>query len=325
MIENLQITAGASYLPPTVVTNQQLSELMDTSDDWIQAHTGIKTRHYALNETTSQMATKVAKSLLQKAKLTAQEIDLIIVATISPDAHTPATAALVQANIQATNAFAYDISSACAGFVFALSTAEKFLRAPHYRKALVICAESNAKMLDFQDRTSAVFFGDGAAGVLVEKGSFVTDCFLAEKLATQGNDQVIHSGRVMPLTKLSATNYPKMSAFYQDGRAVYEFVTTTILQHMQHFLASQKQAIAKLDKIIVHQANLRLIEFLAQELKAPLDKFPINVTYAGNTSSVGIALGLVEVLEQMTKPSKVLLTGFGAGLAYGSILLQLNN
>lgn len=323
-MENLQITAGASYLPKTVVTNQQLSQIMDTSDEWIQAHTGIKTRHYALNETTSQMATTVGKMLLKKAKLTAKEIDLIIVATISPDAHTPATAALVQANLQATNAFAYDISSACAGFVFALSTAEKFLRAPHYRKALVICAESNAKMLDFQDRTSAVFFGDGAAGVVLEKGSFTRDCFLAEKLCTQGNGAVIHSGKVAPLTELAANNYPQMSAFYQDGRAVYEFVTTTVLKHMQQFLQAQQQSVDTIDKFIVHQANLRLIEFLAQQLKAPLEKFPINVTYAGNTSSVGIALGLVEVLQQNKGTQKVLLTGFGAGLAYGSILLQLN-
>ena len=156
----VKITASAGYLPEKVVTNDELSQLMDTSDEWIVSHTGIKKRHYAIAENTSNLATKVAQKLLQQAKLDATQIDLIIVSTITPDA----TAAIVQKNIQASNAFAYDLSAACAGFIFALATAEKFIRSGMYQRAMVISAETNSKMLDFTDRTSAVFFGDGAAG-----------------------------------------------------------------------------------------------------------------------------------------------------------------
>ncbi|WP_282709213.1 beta-ketoacyl-ACP synthase III [Ligilactobacillus sp. Marseille-Q7487] len=326
MAKIIKIKASAGYLPSRVVTNEELAELMPTSDEWIQKHTGIKTRHYALNEQTSQMASKVAQELLKQAKVNASEIDLIIVATISGDAITPATAALVQEQIQAQNAFAFDISAACAGFIFALSTAEKFLRGV-YHKALVICAESNSKMLDFTDRTSAVFFGDGAAGVLLEscQGDLKKDCFKAEMLCTKGNADVIHSGKIAPLSEVVATNYPQTTAFYQDGRSVYEFVTTQVSQHMKDFLAQNNLTAQQIDLFIVHQANLRLIEQLAKQLNVSLDKFVINVTHAGNTSSVGIPLALSQAWQAQKRPAKVMLTGFGAGLAYGSLLLDLSN
>ena len=154
MSKKIKLLATAGYLPATVVTNDDLSQIMETSDEWIVAHTGIKTRRYALGENTSDLATKVGKELLAKANLAATDIDLIIVATITPDALTPSTAAIVQANLKAQNAFAYDLSAACAGFIFALATAEKFLQAGTYRRALVIAAETNSKMMDFTDRTS---------------------------------------------------------------------------------------------------------------------------------------------------------------------------
>lgn len=319
----VKITASAGYLPEKVVTNDELSQLMDTSDEWIVSHTGIKKRHYAIAENTSDLATKVAQKLLQQAKLAATQIDLIIVSTITPDALTPATAAIVQKNIQASNAFAYDLSAACAGFIFALATAEKFIRSGMYQRAMVISAETNSKMLDFTDRTSAVFFGDGAAGVILEKSAGNT-AYLAEKIATQGNTEVIHSGRVAPLQKVAADNYPQLDAFYQDGRAVYNFVTNDVNAHIAEFLADNGVKPADLDLVITHQANLRLIENIAQHLALDLDKFAINVTEAGNTSSVGIPLALAQALEQGKRPKKVLLTGFGAGLAYGSILLDLS-
>ena len=225
----VKITASAGYLPEKVVTNDELSQLMDTSDEWIVSHTGIKQRHYAIAENTSDLATKVAQKLLKQAKLDATAIDLIIVSTITPDALTPATAAIVQKNIQASNAFAYDLSAACAGFIFALATAEKFIYSGMYQRAMVISAETNSKMMDFTDRTSAVFFGDGAAGVILEKSAGQT-AYLAEKLATQGNTEVIHSGRVEPLQKVAADNYPQLDAFYQDGRAVYNFVTNDVTE-----------------------------------------------------------------------------------------------
>lgn len=154
---SVKISASAGYLPKRIVTNDELASIMETSDEWIRSHTGIKTRHFAIGENTSDMAAKVAVSLMEKAEVSPEEIDLIIVSTISPDSITPSTAALVQGKTGCVNAFAYDISAACAGFVFALSTAEKFIRCGQYEKAIVISAETNSKMMDFKDRTSAVF------------------------------------------------------------------------------------------------------------------------------------------------------------------------
>lgn len=325
MAEGIKITASASYLPPNVVNNDELSQIMDTSDEWIQAHTGIKTRHYAINEDSSTMATKVAQKILKQAQIGPEEIDLIIVSTISPDAFTPSTAALVQKNIGAVNAFAYDLSAACAGFVFAYATVDKFLRSPQYHKALVISVEDNTKMLDFTDRTSAVFFGDGAAGVLVEKKENAISSLLAEKLCTAGNMEAVNSGRVKPISKVSADNYPHVKAFYQDGPAIFNFVTTTVIKHMHDFLQENNLSATDIDLVIPHQANLRLLEKISSALNIPFDKFAVNVTYAGNTSSVGIPLALSECLEKGKRPHKALLTGFGAGLVYGSILLDLSD
>lgn len=321
----VKIAASASYLPPKVVTNDDLSQIMDTSDEWIQSHTGIKSRHFALGENTSDMGAKVAKKLLAEAQVSPEEIDLIIVSTISPDAITPSTASIIQKAVGAENAFAYDISSACSGFIFALSTADKFLRAGNYNKALVISAENSSKMMDFKDRTSAVFFGDGAAGVLLESTDDPElDMVKAESLHADGNKEVIHSGRVEPIDEISSDNYPQMDAFFQDGRAVYNFVTQNIPDHIKEFLASCDLQAADLDMLITHQANLRLIEIIAKDLGLPLDKVPVNVQTVGNTSSAGIPLVLDEQLKAGKRPERLVLTGFGAGLAYGSLLLDLS-
>lgn len=325
VMTSVKITASAGYLPERIVTNDELSQIMDTSDEWIVAHTGIKERRFALNENTSDLATKVAEKLLKQADLSADQIDLIIVSTITPDALTPATAAIVQKNIKATNAFAYDLSAACAGFLFALSTAEKFVKSGQYRRALVISAENNSKVLDFKDRTSAVFFGDGASGVILEATDDQSEnAYLAEKLCTRGDKDVIHSGRVAPIETISGDNYPQMDAFYQNGRAVFEFVTNDVTKHIDEFLAENNVKPEELDLVITHQANLRLIEHIAEHIGLSLDRFQINITEAGNTTSVGIPLALSQALEQGKRPQKLLLVGFGAGLAYGCVLLDLS-
>lgn len=325
MSVSVKLTASAGYLPERVVTNDELSKIMDTSDEWIQAHTGIKTRHYAINEDSSEMATKVAEKLLQQAHVAPEEIDLIIVSTISPDALTPSTAALVQKNIGAKNAFAYDLSAACAGFIFGYSTADKFLHSPQYNKAIVISVENNSKMMDFTDRTSTVFFGDGAAGALLEKKEGATDSLLAEKMRADGNMKAVNSGRIKPISAVKAENYPQAKAFYQDGPAVFNFVTTTVIDHMKDFLNENQIDPQEIDLVIPHQANLRLLEKISEGLNIPFEKFAVNVDYAGNTSSVGIPLALSEQLANGKRPKKALLTGFGAGLVYGSLLLDLSD
>lgn len=318
-----QILASAHYVPKDVVTNHDLAEIMDTSDDWIQSHTGIETRHISLQgENTSDLATKAAELALAKTTLTAADIDLIIVTTFTPDGLAPSTAALVQRNLKAENAWAYDIMTACSGFVFGLSTADKFLRSGMYRHALVISAEVNSKMMDFTDRTSTVFFGDGAGAVVLS--AVASDGVVAgEEMRTIGDAEVVHSGRIAPLTSLSADNYPQIDAFSQMGHAVFDEVTTRIPQHIREFLAGKDLTPADVDYFIPHQANLRLIEYIADALDAPIAKFATNIVRYGNTSSAGIAIGLDELHDAVDLTGKrVLLTGYGAGFTYGSLLLE---
>lgn len=319
-----KILASAHYLPTDIVTNDDLSQIIDTNDTWIQSHTGIKTRHISLQgENTSDLATKAALLALKDTNLTANDIDVIIVTTFTPDGLAPSTAALVQRNLNAKKAWAYDIMTACAGFVFGLSTADKFIRSGAYKNILVIAAEVNSKMMDFSDRTSTVFFGDGAGAVILTADDNDTGVVVGEELHTIGNPDVVHSGRIAPLKELSATNYPKTDAFSQMGHDVFDEVTTLIPKHITDFLASKQLTPHDVDYFIPHQANLRLIEYIANALNEPLDKFSTNIVRNGNTSSAGIAIGFDELNHTVNLlGKKVLLTGFGAGFTYGSVLLE---
>lgn len=318
-----KILASAHYVPSDIVTNDDLAKIMDTNDEWIQAHTGIKTRHMSLQgENTSDLATQAARLALAQTNLTVEDIDLIIVTTFTPDGLAPSTAALVQRNLKATNAWAYDISTACSGFVFGVSTADKFLRSGVYKNALVISAEVNSKMMDFKDRTSTVFFGDGA-GAVVMTATQGKGVLSKEEMHTIGNENVVHSGRIAPLTSLSVENYPKTDAFAQEGREVFNEVTTLIPQHIKDFLDDKQLLPKDIDYYIPHQANLRLIEYIAEALNEPMAKFSTNVIRNGNTSSAGIAIGFDELNQTVDLTGKrVLLTGFGAGFTYGSLLLE---
>ncbi|KMK53804.1 3-oxoacyl-[acyl-carrier-protein] synthase 3 [Fructobacillus sp. EFB-N1] len=317
-----KIIASGHYVPEDVVTNDDLAKVIDTSDEWIVSHTGIQERHVSLQgENTSDLATKAAQQALKKAGVSAEEVDFIIVTTFTPDGLAPSTAALVQRNLGAKKAFGFDLSTACAGFVFGLTTADNFMKTGQYRYGLVIAAEVNSKMMDFRDRTSTVFFGDGAGAVLLapnEQGEV-----LATDLHTIGDADVVHSGRIEPLTSLSADNYPKIDAFFQEGRMVYQEVTTLIPNHIQQFLADQDLTIDDVDYVILHQANLRMIEKVAEALNQPMAKFITNVEKYGNSSSAGIAMAFDQLRESADlAEKKVLLTGFGAGFTYGSLLYK---
>lgn len=317
-----KMIASGHYVPEDVVTNDDLAKVIDTSDEWIVSHTGIQERHVSLQgENTSDLATKAAQQALNEAGVSAEEVDFIIVTTFTPDGLAPSTAALVQRNLGAKKAFGFDLSTACAGFVFGLTTADNFMKTGQYRYGLVIAAEVNSKMMDFRDRTSTVFFGDGAGAVLLapsEQGEV-----LATDLHTIGDADVVHSGRIEPLTSLSADNYPKIDAFFQEGRMVYQEVTTLIPNHIQEFLAGQDLTIDDVDYVILHQANLRMIEKVAEALNQPMAKFITNVEKYGNSSSAGIAMAFDQLRESTDlAEKKVLLTGFGAGFTYGSLLYK---
>ncbi|MCK8617426.1 ketoacyl-ACP synthase III [Fructobacillus sp. M158] len=318
-----KILATGHYVPEDIVTNDDLAKVVDTSDEWIVAHTGIKSRRVSLRgENTSDLATKAAKIALERAGIAADDLGFIIVTTFTPDGLAPSTAALVQRNLGAKNAWGFDLSTACAGFVFGMSTADKFIKSGTYQYGLVIAAEVNSKMMDFSDRTSTVFFGDGAGAAIIapsEKGVIV-----AEEMHTVGDERVVHSGRIAPLERLAADNYPKIDAFAQEGRAVYNEVTTKIPDHIVTFLAKEGLTVDDIDYFVLHQANLKMIEKVAETLGQPMTKFVTNVQEYGNASSAGIAMAFDQLNSQVDLTGKkVLLTGFGAGFTYGSLLLTI--
>ncbi|MFR4286473.1 MAG: beta-ketoacyl-ACP synthase III [Enterococcus italicus] len=317
MVSYGRITATASYLPPKVVTNDDLAKVMETSDEWIASRTGIRQRHITENENTSDLCIHVANTLLQKVKKQSSDLDFIIIATMTPDYHTPSVACMVQGAIQATNAYAFDISVACSGFVYALSLANKLIQTGA-KCGLVIGGEVLSKMLDWQDRSTAVLFGDGAAGVVLEASD--QPMIIKEKLYSNGSlGQALTSGLV------ETTDYQKtVHPLQMEGRAIFDFATRTVVQSVKELLADEAQSV---DYFLLHQANARILDIFAKKLQVPREKFLQNIQHYGNTSAATIPLLLDEAVGDGTiilgGKQKIILTGFGGGLTWGNLLLQV--
>lgn len=315
-----KITATASYVPEKIVTNDDLSNLMDTSDEWIHSRTGIKRRRVAVGENTSDLCIRVAQTLLQDAQLSAESLDFILVATITPDFNTPAVACQVQGAIGAVNAFAFDISAACAGFVYALSMAEKLIRTGA-KKGLVIGGEVLSKVLDWNDRSTAVLFGDGAGGLLLEASS--EQHLLKESLKADGTRGMSLTSGFRTNENPFSQNAPAHSACMQMiGREIFDFATRDVVASINDL--TQDEAI---DYFLLHQANSRILDKVARKLKQPREKFLQNMQDYGNTSAASIPLLLDEEIKRGTlslgSGQKVVFSGFGGGLTWGTMLATL--
>lgn len=315
-----KITATASYVPEKIVTNDDLSNLMDTSDEWIHSRTGIKRRRVAVGENTSDLCIRVAQTLLQDAQLSAESLDFILVATITPDFNTPAVACQVQGAIGAVNAFAFDISAACAGFVYALSMAEKLIRTGA-KKGLVIGGEVLSKVLDWNDRSTAVLFGDGAGGLLLEASS--EQHLLKESLKADGTRGMSLTSGFRTNENPFSQNAPAYSACMQMiGREIFDFATRDVVASINDL--TQDEAI---DYFLLHQANSRILDKVARNLKQPREKFLQNMQDYGNTSAASIPLLLDEEIKRGTlslgSGQKVVFSGFGGGLTWGTMLATL--
>lgn len=323
-MEKFSILSTALAVPANRVTNNDLSQMMDTSDEWIKSRTGIRQRHITQGQTTTDLAYAVAQKLLDKAHLAASELDFIIVATMSPDALAPTVSTQVQGLLRANNAFGIDINVACTGFVSALSLAAKLIET-RYQHGLVIGAETLSRLVDWYDRSTAVLFGDGAAGVLVGK----TDAevgLIGEGFKSYGDQgAALTAGQLNQHTVFNATDVPTDLSFHMDGRAVYQFATRRVPELILRVLAENDLSVDDVDLFILHQANARIIQSIAHHLDQPLDKFPINVEEYGNTSaaSVPILLAELQAQGQLQPGQKIMLAGFGAGLTTGTTLIQI--
>lgn len=321
-----RISQAAHYLPDQVVTNDDLATIMDTSDEWIASRTGIRQRRVSQTENTSDLATEVARKLLAQADLSAEDLDFILVATITPDQMMPSTAALVQGAIGATEAFAFDVTAACSGFTFALATADKLIASGAYCRGLVIGAEVFSKTLDWSDRSTAVLFGDGAGGVLLEACDSLH--FLAESLQTDGKASgALQSGRSAFGSPFAELEEKAAAGITMNGRAVFDFAVRQVSQSVKDLLKQQSLEATDLDALLFHQANSRILDKMAKKLEVPANKIPMNLQHYGNTSAASLPILLSECLTDgrlsLGSGQTILLTGFGGGLTWGSLIVKL--
>lgn len=322
-----KITGWGAYTPARVVTNHELAEQFDTTHDWIVQRTGIVERRYAADgETTHQMAVKAGRQALDRAGLDAAELDLIIVATTSPDFMTPPLSSQVGATLGAHGIPAFQLMTGCSGFIYALTTAYQFIESGAYGNVLVIAAEYLSRYFDAADRSTVVLFGDAAGAVVIQ----ATDepcglkAFDLGSDGASGHNLVISMGESHELETVWPHNGDKYLV-YMNGREVFKFASRVIGSSTARTLAQAGLALEDVDWILPHQANLRIIEAAARAMDVPREKFLVNIECYANTSAASVPLLLVENLENgVIKPTDtVLMVAFGAGLTWGSALVQL--
>lgn len=321
-----RIVAAEHAVPARVVENEELTTFMDTSDEWIRSRTGIERRHISENQQTSDLAAEVVEKLLATAQLSADSLDFIIIATVTPDSTMPSTAALVQAKVGATHAFAFDIAAACSGFVYALSVADKLLSAGTAARGVVIGAEVFSKILDWSDRTTAVLFGDGAAGVLLDNEG-MRPMILSEKLQTDGSRGASLESGLTGLASPFSEDVADKKQLTMEGRAIFDFAVRDVPKNIAATIENVQLTADKIDFFLLHQANARLLDAIAKKLKLPREKFLQNLQNYGNTSAASIPLLLSESLKNGTitlgSSQKIALTGFGGGLTWGTLIVNI--
>ncbi len=322
----VSIIGTGSYLPERVLSNAEMSTIVDTSDEWITSRTGIRERRIAAaDERTSDLAAKAALAAIANAGITAEEIDLIIVATVTPDMFFPSTACFVQTKIGATNAACFDMSAACSGFLYAIEVAQQFITSHTYDTILVIGAEKLSSIINWTDRNTCVLFGDGAGAAILRhraQGHGVIATRMGSNGALADILQIPGGGSAFPTTAENA--HEQLATIRMNGRETYKHAVTAMVDASHQVLEDAGLTSKDLACIIPHQANLRIIEAIADRLKVPLDRFMVNLDRFGNTSAAAVAIALDEANRsgRMKVGEYVLLVVFGGGLTWASSVVQ---
>lgn len=316
----VKIAGLGKAVPQMVLSNEKLSERVDTSDEWIKSRTGIENRCIAVTETTEQLATSAALEAILAASIEACNIELVIVATVSPDTTMPSTACLVARNIGADRATCFDITAACSGFVFASEVAISMMKQSGYHNALVIGAEVLSKMLDWEDRGTCVLFADGAGAVLYTKSEENQILAIETGSNPKGAEQI-----TLPAGVGNHTFYEveeRKQIIQMAGRDVYVFATTKVPESIRAVLEKAKLTPEEVAVYILHQANSRIMDSVAQKLRVPKERFFKNLSHYGNTSAASIPMALYDAKPLLKSGDKIILSGFGAGLTWGTMLLE---
>lgn len=318
----VKIIGTGSALPRKIVTNDDLAQLVDTSDEWIRERTGIGGRHISTGETVVSLAAEACEKALESAGRNASEMDLLLVATCTPEMGIPCAACQVQSQLGAARAVAFDLNAACAGFLFALNTAYAYIEAGIYENALVVGSEVLSKIIDWTDRGTCVLFGDGAGAVLVERSeqSGILG-FVQHSDGTKGEVLACDSRQL----KNPYVSMPLNDPFVKmDGREVFAFAVRQVPASIKEVLEQLQLAPDDVDLYVLHQANRRILEGIAKRLSVDMGKFPMNLDRVGNMSSAAIPVLLDELNRegQLREGMTLVLSGFGAGLTYGACVLK---
>lgn len=321
-----KITGWGKYAPAKVLTNFDLEKMVETSNEWILERTGIRERHIAApEETVATMSVEASRQALNRAGLSPKDLDLIILATSSPDYHLPAAASLVQDMLGASYVPAFDLRAGCTGFLYALAVATQFIATGTYRNILVIGAEIISKFIDWNDRNTCVLFGDAAGAVVLQPSDYPTGVlsFLLGSDGSQADALIAYGG---------GSKYPfsqevldrRMHYIRMDGPRVFKFAVKTMVQSVREIMASSGLLPDEVSLIIPHQANIRIIQAAAKELGIPMEKFYVNLDRYGNTSAASIPVALCEAIEEgrIKDGDNIILVSFGAGLTWGACTVK---
>lgn len=318
------ITGVAGYVPEDVITNFDLEKMVDTNDEWIVSRTGIKQRHILKDPTkaTSDMCVEAVNTLLQKTNTSAEEIDLIIVGTVTGDYVFPDTANLVAHKVGASNAFGFDINAACSGFIYSIVTGAKFVETGTYKKVIVCGADKMSSILNYEDRSTCILFGDGAGAVLLEPSD--TSGILDSVLKGDGAGwEYLHQkagGSLNPATIETVTN--REHFVFQEGRVVFKHAVKGMADTIAEVMKRNNLSQDDVDWVIPHQANKRIITSVADQLDFPHEKVLINIENYGNTTAGTIPLVLNDFEDKFKKGDKIILTAFGGGFTWGAVLIE---
>lgn len=319
---NAIITGIGGYVPDYILTNEELSRMVDTSDEWITTRVGIKERRILTEEGlgTSYMARKAAKQLIQKTGVDPDTIDALIVTTTTPDYKFPSTASIVVGKLGLKNAFAFDFEAACCGFLYTLDVAASMIQSGRYKKIIVIGADKMSSLVDYTDRDTCVLFGDGAGAVLVEATEEQNIGVQDSYLRTDGSGlPFLHmkaGGSVCPPSHFTVDH--RLHFLYQEGRTVFRYAVTYMSNDVMEIMKRNNLSAENIDWVIPHEANRRIIEAVAKRAELPLDKVLINIDHYGNTSAATIPLAIWDNESRLKKGDNIIFTAFGAGFVHGA-------
>ena len=320
----IRIIGTGSYLPKKVADNHFLSTIVDTDDEWIRQRTGIKERHLSNGkEGTTYMATHAAEAALENAGIEPEDIDMIIVATVSADTYVPSTSCQVPGAIGAIRATCLDINAACSGFLFALNTAYAYIETGMAKTILIAGAETLSREVDWSDRSSCILFGDGAGAAIVQKTEGEGG-FLASVTGSDGTQGEVLTCKGRGIQNPFHQSKRKKDYIKMEGQAVFRFAVTMVPRCIKQILKKTGTEPDEIKYFVLHQANVRILEVIAKRLKVDIDKFPMNLDRYGNTSSASIPILLDELnRNKLLQPGdKIVLSGFGGGLTWGAVLLE---